>query len=49
MNPAVSLIPINRDATAEGYDGELPDLTVEVFSTTAKLYETVGFEEPWIC
>ncbi len=48
MGNAVSLIPIDRDGTPRSYGGPLPEVTVEVFRATSKLYETVGFEEPWV-
>lgn len=48
MNTKVSLIPIDRDGAPRGYTGPLPEVLSEVFRATAKLYKTVGFEEPWI-
>lgn len=49
MNSQLSLIPIDRDGTPRGYNGSLPEVTNEVFRATARLYESVGFEQPWIC
>ena len=41
------LIPIDRDgAPRAGY--VLPDDVAEVARATAQLYDTIGFEEPWI-
>lgn len=48
MANTVSLIPIDREGTPRSYVGPLPEVTVEVFRATSKLYETVGFEEPWV-
>lgn len=48
MSNTVSLITIDRDGTPRSYVGPLPEVTVEVFRTTRKLYESVGFEEPWV-
>ena len=48
MANAVSLIPIDRDGTLRSYVGPLPEATVEVLRATRQLYETVGFEEPWV-
>lgn len=48
MNAKVSLIPINQDGTPWGYAGTLPQVASQVFRATAKLYESVGFDEPWI-
>jgi ribosomal-protein-alanine N-acetyltransferase len=44
----ILLIPIDRDGKPRAYSGPLPEVTTEVFAATAKLYEAVGFEEPWI-
>ena len=48
MSNTVSLITIDRDGTPRSYGGPLPEVTVEVFRKTRKLYESVGFEEPWV-
>ena len=48
MSGAVSLIPIDRDGVPRGYEGVLPEVTAEVFRATVKLYDSVGFEEPWV-
>lgn len=45
----VSLVPIERDGTAPAYEGVLPVVASDVFGATAALYETVGFESPWVC
>ena len=49
MDNSVSLIPIDRDGTPRSYVGPLPEVTSEIFRLTNKLYESVGFKEPWIC
>jgi len=49
MNTPVSLLAIDCDGTVRGYAGTLPEVTDEFLGATVKLYETVGFEEPWIC
>ena len=48
MNSQVSLIPIDRHGAPRGYEGSLPELTGEVFRSTAEHYRKVGFDEPWI-
>ena len=48
MSSVVSLIPIDPDGVPRGYEGVLPEVTAEVFRTTVNLYESVGFEEPWV-
>ena len=48
MSSAVSLIPVDRDGAPRGYEGVLPEVTAEIFRATVKLYDSVGFEEPWV-
>lgn len=48
MGNTVTLMTIDRDGTPRSYGGPLPEATVEVFRATRKLYESVGFEEPWV-
>lgn len=48
MKTKVTLIPIERDGSPRAYTGTLPDEAGEVLRATTGLYETVGFEEPWI-
>lgn len=45
----VSLITIDHDGVPRGYTGDLPEATAEIFRATVKLYESVGFKEPWVC
>ena len=44
----VSLIAIDKKGVPSGFDGELPALATQALEATAKLYESVGFEEPWV-
>ncbi len=48
MNSDLSLIPIDRDGIPRGYSGILPEVTAEVLRATVRLYESVGFREPWV-
>ena len=48
MSGPVVLIPIDRDGTPRDHEGAVPDNTAEVLLATVKLYESVGFEEPWV-
>lgn len=48
MSNTITLIPIERDGTVRADVGPLPDVMNEVFGATTKLYENVGFAEPWI-
>jgi len=45
----ITLITIDRDGVPLGYAGELPEDAVEVISATVKHYETICFNEPWVC
>jgi len=45
----ITLITIDREGVPLGYAGELPEDAVEVISATVKHYETIGFNEPWVC
>jgi ribosomal-protein-alanine N-acetyltransferase len=49
VNSKVTLVPIGQNGTIQGYTGSLPDAASQALLATAKLYDTVGFEEPWIC
>jgi ribosomal-protein-alanine N-acetyltransferase len=44
----VSLVPIDRNGRPRGYGGALPEITTELFRATVELYDTAGFEEPWV-
>ena len=46
---AASLIEIRRDGSTESFEGELPEAAADVTRVWVGLYETVGFEEPWVC
>ncbi len=48
MSDKLSLIPISRNGTPLGYSGKLTDMAREVAHATVGLYETAGFDEPWI-
>ncbi|MCH8146582.1 MAG: GNAT family N-acetyltransferase [Planctomycetes bacterium] len=48
MGNTVSLITIERDGTPRSYLEPLPHVALEVLRATSKLYESVGFEEPWV-
>ncbi len=48
LNTDVLLIPIDREGTARGYSGTLPEMAIEVSRATAELYARDGFDEPWI-
>ena len=48
MTASVSLVPIDRDGHPLGIDASLPDVTIEVCRATVALYDSVGFEPPWI-
>jgi len=48
MTRKFRLIPVDRDGKPRGYSGALPEVTAEVFRATAKLYDSVGFVEPWV-
>lgn len=48
MPQPLRLIPIARDGAPEEPVAGLPDGGSEAFAATAKLYETLGFEPPWI-
>lgn len=48
MSSVFSLVPIDLDGVPRGHEGILPEVTTEIFRATVKLYESVGFEEPWI-
>lgn len=48
MSGDLSLVPIDRDGMPRGYGGELPGVAAEVLRATGKLYESVGFKEPWV-
>ncbi|GMV49558.1 MAG: hypothetical protein AMXMBFR67_11010 [Nitrospira sp.] len=48
MSLKVHFAPINEDGTPRGYAGPLPEVAREVFRATVDLYETVGFDVPWI-
>ncbi len=44
----LELIPIERNGHLRGFDGFLPEVTRDVLRATTNLYDTVGFQEPWI-
>ena len=48
MSTSVSLIPIDRDGGSSAHRGVLPENTAEILRATVKLYESVGFEKPWV-
>lgn len=48
MNGDLSLVPIDGDGIPRGYRGVLSEVTAEVLRATVRLYESVGFREPWI-
>lgn len=48
MGNTVSLITIERDGTPPPYLEPLPQVALEVLRATSKLYESVGYEEPWV-
>lgn len=48
MSNAVSLILIDHNGAPRGYEGDLPEITTGVFLETVKLYDSVGFEQPWV-
>jgi ribosomal-protein-alanine N-acetyltransferase len=48
MDGKLQLIPLDRDGKPRAYSGPLPEVTAEVFDATVKLYDVVGFEEPWV-
>lgn len=43
------LIPIQRDGSITEDLGALPAIASEVKAAAAQLYESAGFEPPWIC
>ncbi len=49
MNNGMTLITIGRDGVPCGHGGRLPDIATQVCTATAKLYDSVGFDEPWVC
>lgn len=49
MSGGFSLVPIERDGAVRDHEGELPEITAGVLIATVKLYDLVGFEEPWVC
>ena len=48
MTRTVSLVAIESDGALRDRDLVLPDLASELLQATARLYKSVGFEEPWI-
>lgn len=48
MTMKLSLIPIDQDGKVRKFSGALPDEAHEVITSTATLYQTVGFQRPWI-
>jgi RimJ/RimL family protein N-acetyltransferase len=48
MNNRLALLPIHPDGKVDISASELPEIAAGVVSATTKLYQTVGFEEPWI-
>ena len=49
MKTTLSLIPIDRDGTPCGYSGPHPEVLGPVLPATADLYQSAGFQDPWIC
>jgi RimJ/RimL family protein N-acetyltransferase len=48
MSCGVVLIPIDQDGSAHGHTDPLSEAAREVLRATAGMYQTLGFEEPWI-
>jgi RimJ/RimL family protein N-acetyltransferase len=48
MTQEISLAPIDPDGTPRGYEGPIPGIAIGPLEATARLYESAGFEEPWI-
>lgn len=48
MSDTISLVSIDRDGTPRGYEGPQSEAIVGVLRATAELYESVGFEQPWV-
>jgi [ribosomal protein S5]-alanine N-acetyltransferase len=48
MIPTLTLVPIDRDGRPRALTSPLPELAEEVGCSTAALYATTGFREPWI-
>ena len=48
MDSDLALVPIDRDGIPRGYRGLLPEVTAQVLRATVRLYESVGFREPWV-
>ncbi len=44
----MQLIPIEQDGSVSQLKAALPDVTRDVLTATARLYEKAGFEPPWI-
>lgn len=49
MSKDVSLITIDHEGVPRGYAGGLSEKTAKIIRLTVKLYESVGFIEPWVC
>jgi len=48
MSPRLDLAPIDPGGVARGRPGPLADISEGVCRAMAKLYDEIGFEEPWI-
>lgn len=48
MSPRLDLAPIDPGGVARGRTGPLADVPEGICRAMAKLYDEIGFEEPWI-
>lgn len=44
----IRLVAIERDGVADGFEVRLPEAAEEAVRGTVRLYDEVGYEEPWV-